>query len=80
MSEIEGEKEGETKREGQTQTECRAEIVMGLITKKWDKDSTESLHAQFCKKYSHGTKKDPVHGRKFRPVSLTSKYFQKRPI
>lgn len=41
----------ETKREGarQTQTECRTEIVMGLITKKWDKRSTESLHAQFRK-------------------------------
>lgn len=28
---------------------CRTEIVMGLITKKWDKQSAESLHAQFCK-------------------------------
>lgn len=33
----------------QTQTVRRTEIVMGLITKKWDKRSTESLHAQFCK-------------------------------
>lgn len=44
-----GGKGRETKKEGQTQTEYRAEIVMGLITKKWDKDFTESLHAQFCK-------------------------------
>lgn len=52
MREIEREeRKRDKKREGarQTQTECRTEIVMGLITKKWDEDSTESLHAQFCK-------------------------------
>lgn len=64
----------------QTQSECRTEIVMGLITKKWDKHSTESPACTVLQKYSPGTKKGSVHGSKFRPVSVTSKYFRKRPI
>lgn len=46
-----GKKERETKTEGarRAHTDCRTEIVMGLITKKWAKHSTESLHARFCK-------------------------------